>query len=52
MEAILAYAISAGITGFGVWVFDDALNSSAPILLACAALISITIGLVSVFGDH
>jgi hypothetical protein len=39
MEGTLAYTISAAIVGFGIWVFVDGLNSGAPILLACAALI-------------
>jgi hypothetical protein len=52
MEGTLAYTISAAIVGFGILVFVDGLNSGAPFLSACAALIPFAIGLVSAFGDH
>jgi hypothetical protein len=52
MEEILAYTISAGIVGFGIWIFVGAMDSGAPVLLACAALIPIVIGTWSARGDH
>jgi hypothetical protein len=52
MEGTLAYTISVAIVGFGILVFVDGLNSGAPFLSACAALIPFAIGLVSAFGDH
>ena len=52
MEGMLAYAISIGLVGFGIWVFVATLNYGAPILSACAALILVAIGLVSAVGDH
>ncbi|MET4384517.1 lysylphosphatidylglycerol synthetase-like protein (DUF2156 family) [Bradyrhizobium sp. F1.4.3] len=50
MDKSLAYAISAFIVGFGLWVLVTGLSSSAPALWVCAALIPIAIGLVSTFG--
>lgn len=50
MDEALAYAISAGIAGFGVWVLIVGLSSSTPALWAGVAPIPIAIGLVSVFG--
>jgi hypothetical protein len=52
MDETLAYAISAGLVGFGIWVFVVGLSSSSPILLACAALVLVATGLMSAFGDH
>jgi hypothetical protein len=52
MEGTLAYTISLGMVGFGIWVFVGGLNAGAPILSACAALIPVAIGLVSAVGDH
>jgi hypothetical protein len=51
MERALAYAISAGIVGFGIWLLVSGLSSGAPILWACASLPPIAIGLLSAFGD-
>jgi len=51
MERALAYMISAGIVGFGAWIFIAGLSSSAPALWACMALIPIAIGLLSAFGE-
>jgi hypothetical protein len=51
MERALAYLISAGIVGFGAWIFIAGLSSGAPALWACAALIPVAIGLLSAFGD-
>jgi hypothetical protein len=51
MERTLAYVISAGIVGFGVWIFIAGLSSGAPALWTCGALIPVAIGLLSVFGD-
>jgi hypothetical protein len=49
MEKALAYAISA-IIGFGLWILIAGLTSIAPALWICAAVIPITIGLLSAFG--
>jgi hypothetical protein len=51
MEKALAYVISAGIVGFGAWILIAGLNSSAPTLWGCLALVPIAIGLLSAFGD-
>jgi hypothetical protein len=51
MDKAAAYAISALIAGFGVWVLIAGLNSSAPALWICVALIPIAIGVWSAFGD-
>ena len=50
MEKATAYAISAFIVGFGLWVLIPGLNSGAPALWICAALIPIAIGLLGLFG--
>jgi len=50
MDKALAYAISALIVGFGVWIFVAGLSSTAPALCAVTALIPIVIGLLSAFG--
>ena len=50
MEKAAAYAISAIIVGFGLWILIAGLSSSAPALRICAALLPITIGLLSAFG--
>ena len=50
MDKVLAYAISAFIVGFGVWIFIAGLSSAAPALWAFVALIPIVIGLLSAFG--
>ncbi len=52
MDRALAFVISAGTVGFGIWIFVACLRSSAPALLTCAALFPIVIGLVSAFGDY
>jgi hypothetical protein len=49
-EKAAAYAISAGLVGFGVWIAIAGLSSSAPAIWICAALIPIAVGLVSAFG--
>ncbi|WP_168195364.1 hypothetical protein [Bradyrhizobium sp. NAS80.1] len=46
----MAYAISALILGFGVWIFVAGLSSSSPALWSVVALVPIVIGLVSAFG--
>jgi len=51
MEKVLAYVISAGIIGFGAWIFVAGLSSGAPALWACVALIPIAIGLLSALGE-
>jgi hypothetical protein len=50
MEKAAAYAISALIVGFGLWILIAGLSSSAPALWALAALIPIAIGFLSAFG--
>ena len=50
MDKALAYAISALIVGFGVWIFIVDLSSAASTLCAVTALIPIMIGLLSAFG--
>jgi hypothetical protein len=50
MDKAAAYAISAGIVGFGVWIAIAGLSSSAPALWICVALIPIAIGLASAYG--
>jgi hypothetical protein len=51
MEKAAAYAISAFLVGFGLWILIAGLSSNAPALWICAALIPIAIGLISAFGD-
>ncbi|MET4489740.1 hypothetical protein [Bradyrhizobium sp. LA7.1] len=51
MDKTLAYAISAPIVGFGLWILVTGLSSSATALWVCVALIPIAIGLVSAFGS-
>ena len=51
MEKAAAYAISAFIVGFGLWILFAGLSSSAPAFWICAVLIAIAIGLLSAFGD-
>jgi hypothetical protein len=50
MEKAAAYAISAFIVGFGIWIIVAGLSSSTPALWICAGLIPIVIGLISAFG--
>jgi len=50
MEKAAAYAISAFIVGFGLWILIAGLSSSVPALWICAALIPIAVGLLSAFG--
>lgn len=52
MNTALAYAISASIVGFGLWILVAGLTSSAPVLWGCVALIPVAIGLLSAFGPH
>ena len=47
MKKATAYAISIG---FGLWILIAGLSSSATALWICAALITIAIGLLSLFG--
>jgi len=54
MDKAAAYAISALIVGFGVWILIAGLSSSAPALWICIALIPIAVGAwsaFSAFGD-
>ena len=50
MDRAIAYAISAFIVGFGLWILIAGLSSTAPALWAFVALIPIVIGLFSAFG--
>jgi phosphoribosylcarboxyaminoimidazole (NCAIR) mutase len=50
MDKAAAYAISAGLVGFGVWIAIAGLSSSVPGLWICAALIPIAVGLISAVG--
>jgi hypothetical protein len=50
MEKAAAYAISAFLVGFGLWMLIAGQSSSAPALWICAALIPIAVGLLSAFG--
>jgi hypothetical protein len=50
MEKAAAYAISAFIVGFGLWILIAGLSFSAPALWICAGLIPIVVGLISAFG--
>jgi hypothetical protein len=51
VEKALAYAISAGIAGFGMWILVAGFGSGAT-LLSCIALMPIAIGLLSADGDY
>jgi hypothetical protein len=51
MERAVAYVISAGIIGFGAWIFIAGLSSRRQAFMACVAVIPIAIGLLSAFGD-
>jgi hypothetical protein len=51
MDKAAAYAISALIVSFGVWILIAGLSASAPVLWICVALIPIAIGLWSGFCD-
>jgi hypothetical protein len=50
MDKAAAYAISAGLGGFGVWIAIAGLSSSVPALWICAALIPLAVGLISAVG--
>jgi hypothetical protein len=50
MEQAAAHAVSAFIVGFGLWILIAGLDSGAPALWVCAALIPIMVGLVSFVG--
>jgi hypothetical protein len=43
-------AATAFIVGFGIGIFIAGLNSDAPALWACVALIPVVVGLLSAFG--
>ena len=51
MEEALAYVISAGIVGFGVWILVAGLSSGTPAFWTWVALLPVAIGLLSAFGD-
>jgi hypothetical protein len=51
MDKAAAYAISALIAGFGVWILIAGLSSNAPAFWICVALIPMVIGLWSAFCD-
>ena len=50
VDKAIAYAISAFIVGFGLWILVGGLNLSTPGLWSGAALVPIAIGLASAFG--
>ena len=50
MNKALAYAISAVIVCFGVWIVVAGLSSGSPTLWTIVGLVPIAIGLVSAFG--
>ena len=50
MDKALAYAISALIVGFGIWISIAGQTSAAPLLWDLVALIPMMIGLLSAFG--
>jgi len=50
MDRLAAYAISAFIVGFGLWILFAGLSSSAPAIWICAALITLAVGFSSAFG--
>jgi hypothetical protein len=52
MEKAIAFAISAGIVCFGIWILVAAVYSSTPIVWVCFALLPVGIGLMSTFGDY
>jgi hypothetical protein len=52
MEKAAAYAISAFIVGFGLWILIAGLSSSVPALWICAALIPIAVGAPERFRPH
>jgi hypothetical protein len=51
MDKAAAYAISALIVGFGVWILIADLSSSTSTFWICVALVPIAIGLWSAFCD-
>jgi len=50
MDKTLAYAISAIIVSFGVWILIAGVGSSSPALWTVVGLVAITIGLISALG--
>ncbi|MBR0685318.1 hypothetical protein JQ594_05285 [Bradyrhizobium manausense] len=50
MDKAIAYAISALIIGFGVWILVAGLGSNSPAQWTVVGLVPITIGLISAFG--
>ena len=52
VDKATAYAISAFIVGFGVWILVAGLNSSTPALWSGVALVPIAIGFISAFGPN
>ena len=51
MERALAYAISAGIAGFGAWILAAGYGSDATIIWACIGSMPIAIGILSAVGE-
>lgn len=51
MDKAVAYAISVFIVVLGVGIFIAGIGSSSPALWTCLAVVLISIGLVSAFGD-
>lgn len=50
MDRALAYAISAFIAGFGIWIFVTGLSSATPTFWSVVALVPIAIGIISALG--
>ena len=50
-EKALAYAISAGIAGFGAWIVTAGYGSDATIIWACIGSMPIVIGLLSAVSE-
>ncbi|MGY3075824.1 DMSO reductase anchor subunit [Bradyrhizobium sp. LM6.10] len=51
MDKALAYAISIFIVVVGVGILVAGITSSSPAFWTCVAVVPISIGLVSAFGD-
>jgi len=50
MDKVVAYSISAFITGFGLLILIAGQGSAASVLWDCAAIVPLAVGLLSAFG--
>ena len=50
MDKVAAYAISAFIIGFGLWIIVAGLSSNAPVFWFCVAFIPMVVGIWSAVG--